>query len=224
MREVLEGFVSPEVASRILYEALVGAGSAPRSLPETLDFVRGPLTDVMARRADGGTRDEVLSQLESLIGRAIDNDGVAVDIDIDSGTFMAASTQVMTVVREPVSVVVLSSNEQLAERLVMVLGEDRVRTRLVSNDAALRKAAFSESALLVLVDAVHPASVELGALAAAIRGLPSSAVPVLWGSETPFARMIVPKLEAAGASLVTLERSEGIEPVLDLVLARYLGD
>jgi hypothetical protein len=66
--------------------------------------------------------------------------------------------------------------------------------------------------------------VELGALAAAIRGLPSSAVPVLWGSETPFARMIVPKLEAAGASLVTLERSEGIEPVLDLVLARYLGD
>ena len=51
-----------------------------------------------------------------------------------------------------------------------------------------------------------------------------SPLPVLWASETPFGRSIAPQLEAAGVRLVTLERTHGIEPLLDLVLARYRGD
>src|SRR5690606_4312995 len=104
------------------------------------------------------------------------------------------------------------------------LGDDRVRTVSVVDEITFRKAVFAYAPLIVLVDGTSPPSVDPRALTAMLRGLPVSAMPVLWGAESGWARAVVPGLEGAGIRLVTLTREEGIEPLLDLVLARFRGD
>lgn len=94
----------------------------------------------------------------------------------------------------------------------------------VGDEAALRKAVFAHSALLVLLDGLAPSALAPQALAGVLRSLPASTLAVLWGAEAPWSRDVLPALEAAGVRIVALPRAEGIEPLLDLVLARYRGE
>lgn len=227
LREALERVVAPEVATALLFEALErSGGTPPASVEAARALAGGPLADAVRRRVSATQAAELLEH----VGRAFDppeGDGVAVEVEVDAATWdsdIPSATRQMAVVRNPVPVVVLADGESAAERLLLCLGEDRVRAVGVGDDAALRKAVFACSALIVLVDAVAPARVEADALTAALRGLPDNAMAVLWGSETGWARALVPRLEAAGVRLVTLDRREGLEPLLDLVLARFRGD
>src|SRR5689334_6472789 len=98
----------------------------------------------------------------------------------------------MAVVKKPVPVVVLGGGPAFAERLVACLGDDRVRAVAVGDDGGLRKAVFAYTPLLVIVDAVSPSAVEIGALASALRGLPDVTLAVMWGAETTAGSAMLP--------------------------------
>lgn len=228
VREVLEGVVSPTVATSLIYEALEAAGGPPpRSLEEMHAFASGPLDDAIRRRV----RPEEASEMRLLVGRlftrAIEGDGVSVDVDVDldgSESDDATATAQMVVVKKPVPVVVLSGSSSFADRLVVCLGEDRVRAVPVADEAALQKQVFAYAALLVVIDGVVPAGCEAANVGATLRRLPDSATVVLWAADTDWSQRSRDGLESAGRTVVTLERTEGIEPLLDLVLSHFAGD
>lgn len=222
VREVLEGVVSPAVATSVLFEALEASGRPP---PSTLDemrlFAEGPLDAALRKRLRDGDASQVRALVGELFERALGSDGGEVDIDVDLGDDDATATAQMSVVTRPVPVVVLSSTPHFADRLLACLGEDRVKSVAASDEATLSKGVFAYSALVVVIDAVSPARVDGAALAAALRRLPNGATTVIWGSETDHGNTLVDALVRGGASAITLARSEGIEPLLDLVLSRH---
>jgi hypothetical protein len=227
LREALEGVVAPETATSLLFEALELHGKTPPStLEETRAFAESSLAEAVKRKVRAEDASQIIKQIDKLFERAIEGDGVAVDVEVEPESWdegnPAATTQ-MAVVKKPVPVVVLGATGIFAERLVACLGEDRVRAVPATDEASLRKAVFAYSPLIVLVDGIAPVAIEPAKLAAALHGLPDSALPVLWGSESAWSRSAVSALEAADLEIVTLDRSEGIEPLLDLVLARFRG-
>lgn len=228
LREALEGVVAPEVATALIYDALELSGQRPpKSLEETRTFAEHALAEAIRRKVRADQASEILHTIDELFARAIDGDGVAVDVEIDHEAWdesdPTATTQ-MAVVQKPVPVIVLGAGDTFAEKLVVCLGEDRVHTIAVGDEATFRKAVFAYSPLIVLIDGTSPAAVEPRTLTAMLRGVPVSAMPVLWGAESGWSRAVLPGLESAGVPLVTLTRDEGIEPLLDLVLARFRGE
>ena len=216
-------------AQELLYDALEISGrKPPRSLEETRTFAEVSLAEAVRRKVRAEDASQILQLIDELFARAVDVDGVAVDVEVDHEAWAdegnpTATTQ-MAVVQRPVPVVVLGAGEAFVEKLTVCLGDDRVYAVAVSDEPAFRKAVFAYSPLIVLIDGTSPAAIEPRSLTAMLRGVPSSAMPVLWGSESGWARAVLPDLEEAGVPMVTLRREEGIEPLLDLVLARFRGD
>jgi hypothetical protein len=234
VREALEGVVSPTVATTLLFEALESSGtSPPTTLEEMRTFATGPLQDAVRRKLRDDDASQVRMRVSALFTRATDRRApgtaseVDVDVDLDfggEGEDGATSTAVMTVVKRPVPVVVLSARSTFAERLVVCLGEDRVKTIPVTDEAALSKNVFAYSALVVVLDGAAPTPVDGASLAAALRRLPNGATTIVWASDAEGGTALANALDRAGASAVTLGRGDGIEPLLDLILSRRSED
>lgn len=223
IREALESVAAPEVATAILFDALANATSPPTTLVEARSFVSGPLRDAVRRRLRGDESTSIIRIVEGAIDSAIDRDGLDVEVEFDplaSSVERTTETQQMETIARPVPVVVLAQNDSFAQRLTLCLGEDRVYATTVSTPAALRKAVFAQSPLVVVVDGAACESMSADVVADVVRGVPDNVVPVLWNGATEWARGLV---ERSPLRLVTLERKEGIEPLCDLVLSRFRG-
>jgi hypothetical protein len=226
VREALEGVVSPTVATTLLFEALEASGKPPPgTLEEMRAFATGPLDEAVRKRMRDSDASQIRERVGLLFSRALDGEGEAdLDVDVDFGQSEEESdgteTAQMTVVSRPVPVVVLSGRSEFADRLVVCLGEDRVKTIAVTDETALSKAVFAYSALIVVLDGASPVKVDAVVLAAALRRLPNGATTIVWASETEGGASICSGLERAGAAAVTLGRADGIEPLLDLILSR----
>ncbi len=225
IREALEGFISPEVATAIIFDALAQSSHPPASLHEARSFVAGPLSEVVSRRIRPSDVTSVIRLMKDVIDSAIDRDGVDVDVDFDplsSSTERSTETQQMSTITRPVPVVVLAEQSLFADRLGICLGEDRVYTSTVTSPAGLRKALFAQSPLVVVLDATTCANISIEDVVEVLRGFPDNVVPVLWGGETAWGERLVASAPRKPA-VVTLERKEGIEPLCDLVLSRFRG-
>lgn len=229
VREALEGVVSPTVATTLLFEALEASGRPPpASLEEMRAFAQGPLDEAIRRRMRQDDASQIRERVGLLFTRALEGDNAELDVDVDFGGEDDASdgtaTAQMTVVSRPVPVVVLSARSDFAERLVVCLGEDRVKTIAVADETSLSKAVFAYSALVIVLDGAAPVKVDEAGLAAALRRLPNGATTIVWGSETEGGAALTSGLSRAGAAAVTLGRADGIEPLLDLILSRRSED
>src|SRR5690606_31454322 len=124
--------------------------------------------EAVRRKVHPEQASQILSSIDELFAHAIDGDGVAVDVDIDEAWEERdpTATAQMAVVHKPVPVVVLGAGDQFAEKLVVCLGLDRVRTIAVSDEQTFRKAVFAYSPLIVLLDGNSPPSVDTRALTA----------------------------------------------------------
>ncbi len=149
---------------------------------------------------------------------------VEVDIDVEGGLESPVTLRIPVSSKRPVSVLVVSSTDELASWLTTALGSERVRVRTVREEPELRRAVFSDSPLLVLIDTKAPADIERGTLAAAVRDLPDSVTPVIWAVDDDFGRTLAQNLRAVAVFVVELQRSEGEEPLLDLVRSRHSAD
>lgn len=228
VREALEGVVSPTMATTLLFEALEASGQAPpRTIEEMRAFASGPLDRAVRQRMRDDDASQIREQVDALFARALARaprtPSVEVELDVELDEEDEADgteTAQMTTVARPVPVVVLTSREEFADRLVLCLGHDRVKTIAVSDEAALSKAVFAYDALVVVLDGASPTSADGAVVAAALRRLPNGATTIVWGSEAEGGVKLANALQRAGAACVPLGRSDGIEPLLDLILSR----
>jgi hypothetical protein len=225
LREVLENIVAPQTATALLFDALERSGRGPPStLEDARTFAQNALADAIRGRVRPDEASQIIRLIDEFFARAIENDGLAIEVDVtETGEHDDPSaTAQMAVVQKPVPVVVFEATGAFAERLTACLGEDRVFAVVTVDETSLRKAVFCYAPLVLVVDGVSPPpDVDPLALAAVLRGLPHASLPVLWGSETRWGRELLEVVEPAGVKLVTLDRREGIEPLLDLVLAHF---
>jgi hypothetical protein len=228
VREVLEGVVSPTVATAVLYEALEQSKSSPpQSLEEMRAFAKGPLDSAVRRKTRTEDAEELAGQIDMMFSRAIEGDGISVDVDFEdedrSENADATETAQMAVVKRPVPVLVLSGQPDFPERLVACLGLDRVHAVAVHDPGGLTRATFAEQPLFVLIDASGPVPIDELVLVGALLRLPDSTTPVIWASESRQGQDLLRRAEREGVTMVSLSRVEGIEPLLDLVLSRFAG-
>lgn len=218
VRDVLAA-VGPE-ASTALFDALERAGGdPPGTRAEVVEIVRAHLAVALAARGVAQAPAliaEIIARIEA--SPAVPDD--AVDVDVDVEDFEEGKTTQMTAVPHPVSVLVASASESFANRLLAVLGEDRVYPFTVADETALRHATFSAAPLVLVVDATAPPAIDAGAMASAMRGLPRQTTPVVWSQDTDYGRALRGKLEQHHTQALFLSRTEGIEPLLDVVLSR----
>jgi hypothetical protein len=219
VREALAEQLGRERGHGVLFRALdARAGVIPHSAQEWTTFIRGALRAALAER-EGIDADAVVAAIEGALGG---QHAVEIAVDIDSGE--PSETLAMPTSRnKPVSLLTVAATEALAMRLVVVVGLDRVRPMWVSDEAALRKATFAAQPLLVLVDGSDPPAIAPEALASALRGMPDTVVRVLWASDLPGARPFAAAFASAGVDATPLDKREGVEPLLDLILSRLGG-
>ena len=221
VREALEGVVSPTLATRLLFDSLETWGPMP---PMTLADVRvfaGTVLDAAVRRCLlEDEADEIQIRIERLFLRvprpSRDDEPTAKTPLLDRG----GATQEMLVARGPVPVVVLAQGRELADRLTVSLGSDRVIAVPVSNDIMLAEAMRVSGAMLVVIDATSPATVDDPVLGWTLRTIRVGASVVIWGDDTIVGREIADSLHRAGTISVGLAQREGTAPLLDLVRAR----
>lgn len=235
IREALEGFLTPEVATAILFDSLALVPGPPKSLEDARSFVGGALTTIMSRRLRPDEVATITPAVREIIDAAIARDGLDVDIEFDplmsdagvsgEGAEAAGSTetQQMSTITRPVPVVVVSESPLFGDRLALCLGEDRVYTTTVGSAAALRKSLFALSPMLVVLDGSAAVGLDIDALSDVLRGFPDNVVAVLWAGETEWGQRLLAHAPRK-PGVVTLERGEGIEPLCDLVLSRFRGD
>ena len=222
MREVLEGALAPEVATAAMFAALQRHGRVPDSSASVLELCRGPLSEVLDSKVGSALRDQVIKRLEQVL---VDGDMTGTDVPLDVDVEFEGEpsiTMTMPIVwREPVSVVIVASEPTFAARLEASLGAARVHAVWVRDEATLRRAMFSESPLLLLVDATAPPELDEASLAVTLRSLPDSVLTVVWGNDAVYGERLLPALDSTGVEAVDLSRMEGIGPLLDLILSRY---
>lgn len=222
LREALEGFVAPEVATAILFDALARSEEPPGSLHELRAFVQGPLSQVVQARVRGGDVTQIIRLVESVIDAAIDRDGVDVEVDFDptasASGIDGGATKPLSTMSMPVPVVVLASHGNFAARLQLCLGDDRCYAVRADSPTALRKALFAQAPLVTVLDGMGNEGSDPDEAAEVLRGAPHDVVPVLWAGDTPWGQRVRAQVPRR---LVSLERSEGIEPLCDLVLSRF---
>lgn len=223
VREVLEGVVSPTVATALLFEALEDAESnPPSSLEEMRAFARGPLDSAVRRKVRHEEASEIAQRVDDLLRRSIEGDGLAIDVEFEApdASDVTATAQMKTVTR-PVPVLVVSSQPAFAERLRACLGEDRVEAIAVADAGGLTRAMFAHAPVFVVVDATNPVPIDEAVLTMVLLRSPDSTTPVLWASDSRCGQDLERRAEREGVRVVSIGRGHGIEPLLDLVLSRF---
>jgi hypothetical protein len=227
VRETLESVLAPGVATATLFEALDAWGrGVPADVEQVLELVRGPLATLLRGRLGDDPANELLQAIEERLasrepeGGAEDIDE-SVELDVEMPEDSVEATSQLAAFALPVSVLVVSASESFAQRLITVLGDDRVYPHTVSDEAAFRHATFSALPLIAVVDCLKPPAIRPPALAKALRGLPKQTVAVVWAAENDYGREARVRIGQSDRDVVFLDRKEGIEPLLDLVLSRF---
>lgn len=219
VRTALESALPASIATSVLFEALSAWNRGiPADAEELLELVRGPLAAALARKI-GARADAIIAAIE---GELVGKDELEVEVTLDSmeGDALADTAQ-MRAVAHPVSVLVVSASEEFAERIDAALGRERVQARTVSTIDAMRHASFSAIPVFVVVDATSLGAIAERDLAKALEGLPDATLGVVWGTDTSAGRDLRSRLERDDNRVILLSRSDGIEPLLDLVLSRF---
>ena len=213
IREALEGVIEPTSASVVLFDALEVGGSErlPDGLDELLDFVRGPLRRVTEERIGVAAAEEVLGRIESTFeriakGYPTSRDGMGVTLELPVGG-------------GPVKVLVVSRSSGLAVRLRASLGGLHIQVANSSTPGVARQKAAALQPDVVVVDAVNPID-DLDAILDVLVDLGDTVTRVLWGDEQAAGSRLKRRAVNRKTPLTTVERREGVEPMLDLIRSR----
>jgi hypothetical protein len=214
VREALEGMIEPTAASAALFEALErqGADELPGSSAELLDFVRGPLRAVVERRIGNTGADEIVERVERTVQRVesglpLRNGGAATTLEINVGT-------------GPVRVLSLSKSTSLAVRLRAALGGLQVHVVSASDLARAATTGAKHDPDVVVIDATAPITDDADGVMTLLSKLKPTSTSVLWGEELAFGRTLKHEAVQRRLKLTTVERSEGVDLLLDLIRSR----
>jgi len=213
IREALEGVLHPSTASTIFFEALqANGGSLPKSTQEAIDMVNGPLRAGLAEKlgSDGATLANQIAMRLSSIPRPVRKKPSRHD----------EQTRSLDLSGETLPVYVLTSSKNLVSQLHASVGPKVMSPLLIGDALTLRTRLVQISPSFVLIDASDFPAIEPDELARELSALESSVVKAVWGSDLPYGQGVMNAAHQLGFSLTPFDRSEGVEPMLDVIRSR----
>lgn len=213
VRERLESVLSPSVAGAALFEAL-GEAPPPTSARATLSLVEGPLLAALGARIGGDEARHVVDEIATALAHALNEEA--------SGQAPRGDTTLEIPVGGTggLSVIVVSETDAMARQLEGALGSTRICAIAVRSAKGLELALGSTAPGVVIVDAARFAPLEPAQLAATLASLPRSVLRAIWGSDLPYGAATIAECARLGTGVTSLDRREGIAPLVDLVRAR----
>ncbi|MEM9193604.1 MAG: hypothetical protein AAGF12_30800 [Myxococcota bacterium] len=223
IRRIIEGVLSPSRTSTVLFEALAAHGDEiPRNDHDVRALVRGPLRSALSNRVGEEQTNSLIEVIESALSEVLDPDAAAPTPIPDEPPTMAAldpdATAAFPLASAPVEVAVVAGGRGFADRLAMALGPRRVAPRAVSGAAQLKS--LTPEPAIVIVDGTDFTAIEPDVWARLFTQLPPTTVVVVWAAGLPYGRTTVEALTIASVDAIALKRTEGIEPLLDLIRSR----
>lgn len=208
IRDALESVLSPDLAARMLEEAIQVAGRLPESPGDVVALVNGPLRSALTRR-HGAAADDVIDDLLRVLVPKEEPRRASSEI-----------TRELPLETAQVLVLVLSSSDALGLQIEQALGSDQVATLTYDEHARAEKAlGFRPPALLIVDGAAFP-MIEPSAMPGLFGKLPPTTVRAVWGTDTPYGGAVLAELADRRTSFTPLDRREGLAPILDLIRAR----
>lgn len=215
VRERLESVLSPNVAGAALFEALEAAGSSPGSATAAVALVTGPLTDALIPRIGANDTHAIVDEILLALGPAVQEEQASGRQGVRADT-----TLEIPLSKAGLPVLVLSAGDEMANQLEGALGADRISAAGVKTAMGLRRALDAIAPGVVIVDAARFPTIEPADVATALAALPRSVLRVIWGSDLPYGSVTSTECARLGVSTTSLDRREGIAPLVDLVRAR----
>lgn len=228
VREALEGVLSPDLATAVLFEALGGKLEVPASVADFLAVVRGPLHLILVKRLGQASARSVIERIEEVLHvdaptgqhtKVPESERATLAPSMPSMGFDDPSTAKMPRLNEGIAVVILASGRRLANVLIGSFGSTNVRVVSVDTGDRLVAALQNHQPALVVIDAIDTTSVDTNALVDAIGLLPRGTMRALWGADAAQAPRLLDAIEAMGPC-VSLVTDGGFEPLFDLVRSR----
>lgn len=210
VQSALESVLAPEVALQTFREAVAATGGPPASAGELVTFLHGPLRTALERRLGPGA-DTVIDDLLAALAPHAE----------EPRTASSETTRELPIETARVPVVVLSASGALAASLTEALGERISASTAGDVPGAVEALATLRPAVVVIDGAAFP-RVEPRDLPALLAELPRTTVRALWGTDTPYGAAALSALVERRAPVTTLDRREGLAPIVDLVRARRL--
>ncbi len=218
VREKLESVVAPALAQAALFEALAEAGGKPPTSEDgVIALLEGPLLRALSDRLDPDDLEQLISEMIAAVRQVF-----ALQPAPQKGRFreLDATLEVRRG-KGAVAVLVFSGTDDLAARLQVALGSDRVAARTcTSREEVELLLARSPVPPILLVDAVEFPPIEPVELAELIAGAPADTVRAIWGADLGYGGVVLGELVDRRVPATPLDRREGIDPLLDLVRSR----
>jgi hypothetical protein len=131
------------------------------------------------------------------------------------------ATELVPTTRDAVTVLVVAGGGGLALRLTASLGSRRVAPFVLGTLTAIRDYLSGVGAPnILLVDATDFPPIAPEELSLVLRRGPRTMVRAIWGADLPYGRSLVATVDQATVPVVGLERSHGVDPLLDLIRSR----
>ncbi len=219
IRQALEEAVSPQRATRIMFEALMAHGAVPDDEAGTQRFIDDALLPTLQATAGEDIRSRVAQRLEALLAESPEP-GEEHWSGLDRGSREPTVTTTLAVSGEDelVPVTILARTERLGRTLVIALGSELAEVSHVPSIKTLRAAVEEKKPLVVVVDGYDPCLMPPSNVAAALAALPAEIVRVIWGADQPYGRALSAGM--GDARMIALSGGEGIGPLLDVVTSR----
>lgn len=222
LREALEGVLSPDLATSLLFDALEPYGSRiPEGNDALLALARGPLFDAITKRVGEGEASAVLERVEELIKRSAASRAPQAAPDAFASEERLATTTRMPVLREAMTVLIVASGQGLSARLEASLGGETVLAYVISSPHNIRtKLRSADAPYMALVDATDFPQIDASLLADIFADGPPTLVRAIWGAELPYGRAIAAAMNQKGTPPLELKRADGVDSLLDLIRSR----
>jgi hypothetical protein len=219
VREHLESVLSPSLAGQVLFEALgVAGGRMPKTVRDTTFLVEGPLRAVLEERLRKGEADALVADVMAALAPALASETSAPaplrgDVTLEVP---------LSVAGEAVRLVVLSAEETFAVQIEGALGSSRVSAVTLRSAQALSRVLNVPVTApeVLVVDASRFPPIEPGDLAAALDAVPDTVPRAIWGSDLPYGAAVIREVAARKGRATPFDRTEGVDPILDLVRSR----
>lgn len=219
IRESLEGMLAPDIASKVIFEALGPYGGDLPSGEGLARFVSGELAESLGKRVGAQVAGDVTGRITQVLGLLVPGKGKAEPMEP-----WQRRTAEVSLVSGSVRVAVVSASSGMDRRLLAALG-DRVMPMGVRRVDRLEVVARDLHPQIVLIDGADPPSDAPIELIGPLRHLPADGMVVVFGSTEPWAKQAISAIDAMGdgaPKVVSLERSEGVDPLLDLIRSRLV--
>jgi hypothetical protein len=217
VREKLESVLAPALAQSALFEALAEAGGRPpTSRDAVVALIEGPLCKALSRRLDAEDLDALVKEIVETVERVF-----AAAPPLAKGRPRELEiTLEITRGKGAVGVLVFSGSDDLAARLEVALGPDRVAARTCTNRNEVESLLRGNVPPILLVDSVDFPPIEPVELAELLASAPRGTVRAIWGADLGYGSVVLGELVERRAPATPLDRREGIDPLLDLVRSR----